>query len=264
MLHVSHMAVMLMVGLFAFTTTALAESAVPWSQADSYDDPDDMAAARHHVRRHHGGQTNYLIAADRLEYQTADDVRTFLWDVQGWYGGDINKLLLKSEGDFSFSEDAIEEAEVQALWSRAISPYFDLQAGVRWDFEPDDRVHGVLGVRGTVPYGFNIDASTFVSGQGDVTARIEIEYEIKVTKRLGVEPRVELELAAQDIPDLNVGAGITDFDLGIRAHYEVRREITPYIGVELQAAFGDTAAIVRGMGGDPRQTVFVVGVSAWF
>ena len=176
-----------------------AEDNKPWSQADSYHDPDEMDKARHHVQRHHGGTTGYLIAADRLEYQVADDVDTFLWDLQGWYGGDVNKLLVKSEGDYSFSENAVEEAEVQALWSRAVSPFFNIQAGVRGDFEPDDRIHGVFGVWGTLPYGFEVDSSAFVSGQGDVTARIEVEYEVKVTQRVGLEPRLEVELSAQDI-----------------------------------------------------------------
>ena len=258
------MTAVLVAVFFSSPTPGLGDGSKPWSQADRYYDPDEMAAARHHVQEHHGGTTSYLIEADRLEYQTADDVSTFLWDVQGWYGGDINKLWLKSEGDYSFSENTVEEAELQILGSRAISPYFDLQAGVRWDFEPDDRVHGVLGFQGTVPYGFEIDVSGLVSGQGDVTARIEVEYEIKLTQRVGLEPRVELELAAQDIPDLNVGSGVTGFDLGLRAHYEVRREFAPYIGVEWQASFGNTADIVRGMGEEARQTVFVVGVSVWF
>ena len=43
------------------------------------------------------------------------------------------------------------------------------------------------------------------------------------------------------------------FDLGLRAHYEVRREFAPYVGVEWQASFGNTADIVRGMGEEARQ-----------
>ena len=257
--------VCLAIGLLHVSTAmGLADHPKPWSQADAYYDAEDMAAASHHVQRHHGGTTGYLIAADRLEYQVADDVDTFLWDLQGWYGGDVNKLLVKSEGDYSFSENAVEEAEVQALWSRAVSPFFNIQAGVRGDFEPDDRIHGVFGVWGTLPYGFEVDSSAFVSGQGDVTARIEVEYEVKVTQRVGLEPRLEVELSAQDIPELDVGAGVAGFDLGVRVHYELRPEIAPYIGVEWQASFGDTADIARTKGEDPRQTVFVVGISVWF
>ncbi len=236
----------------------------PWSMADDHFDTEEMARSRHMVQKHHGGATTYLVMADRLEYQTADGVDTLLWDLQGWYGGDINKLWVKSEGDYSFPESAFEEAEVQALWSRAITTYFDLQAGVRWDFEPDRRAHFVAGLQGLAPYWFEIDAAGFISGEGDVTARIEAEVDLRLAQRVVLQPRLELELSAQTVSELDVGPGVTGFDLGVRAKYEVFREIAPYIGVEWQAAFGRTADLLVAAGEDRRQTVFVVGVTAWF
>lgn len=236
----------------------------PWSMADKFYGAQEMAAARRAVQKGNGGQTGIFIMADRLEYQTANNVSTFIWDAQGWYGGDLNKLWIKTEGDFSFNEDEFEEAEVQALWSRAITTYFDLQAGVRYDFDPDSRAHFVAGVQGLAPQWFEVDVAGFVSGEGDVTARVEAEYDLLVTQRFILQPRVELELSAQDIPELDVGAGVTALDIGLRARYEIVREFAPYIGVEWQAAFGETGNLIEAAGGDDRQTVFVVGVTAWF
>ncbi len=251
-------------GAVAMTTPLLAERGASWSMVDEYFGEKEMAAARHMVQKHHGGGTNFLIQADRLEYQTANDLKTFVWDVQGWYGGDVNKLWIKSEGDYSVTEDMFEEAEVQALWSRAVTTFFDVQAGVRWDFEPDRRAHFVAGVQGLAPQWFEIDAAAFLSGEGDLTARIEAEYDLMVTQRFVLQPRMEMELSAQDIPELDVGGGITSFDLGLRARYEIVREFAPYIGVEWQSAFGETADLRAAAGEDRRQTVFVVGVTVWF
>jgi len=235
-----------------------------WSMADEYWGADEMAAARRAVQADAGGQKNVFVMADRLERQSADDEPSLLWDVQGWYGGDLNKLWIKSEGDYDFDAGEVEEAVVQALWSRAVAPYFDLQAGLRHDAEPDGLTHGVLGVQGLAPYWFEVDAAAFVSEQGDLTARLEAEYELLLTQRLVLQPRAELELSAQRIPDLDLGSGVTGLDLGVRLRYEIRREIAPYVGVEWQSALGDTADMAEASGADPSRTAFVAGLRLWF
>lgn len=236
----------------------------PWYMADQYWDKDEMAASRRAVQAANGGQMNVFLMADRFEWQTSDDEDTLLWDAQGWYGGDLNKLWIKSEGEVSFTEDEVEEAELQALWSRAISPFWDLQAGVRQDFEPEGRTHGVIGVQGLAPYWFEVDAAAFVSTEGDVTARIEAEYDLLLTQRLILQPRAEFELSAQDVPELQLGSGVTGFDAGLRLRYEIKREFAPYLGVEWQSAFGDTADLIEATGGEADKTVFVLGLRAWF
>ena len=164
----------------------------------------------------------------------------------------------------SWPTEELEEAEVQALWSRAISPYFDLQAGVRYDLEPKGRTHAVIGVQGLAPYWFEVDAAAFVSTQGDVTARIEAEYELLLTQRLVLQPRVEASLSAQDIPALQIGSGLTNVDAGLRLRYEVVREFAPYIGVEWKNAIGDTADLIEASGGDANSTAVLIGVRTWF
>ncbi len=244
---------------------ALAEaSSPPWSMADAYFDADEMAAARHHVLDHHGATRQLYVMTDRLEVQSADEGDTLVWDGNAWYGGDVNKLWLKSEGDYSLETDDLEEAEVQALWSRAISPYFDLQGGLRYELEPKGRTHAVLGVQGLAPYWFEVDAAAFLSSQGDVTARMEAEYELRLTQRIFLQPRVEAELSAQDIPELETGSGLTSLSAGLRLRYEIIREFAPYVGVEWQGSFGGTADYLEAAGEDTDRAVFVAGIRAWF
>jgi len=236
----------------------------PWSMADEYWGAEDMAASREAVQAANGAQANYFVMADRFEVQSGDDEDTVLWDLQGWYGGDINKLWIKSEGDYSLDENEIEDAELQVLWSHAISTYFDVQSGIRYDIEPDGLAHGVVGVQGLAPYWFEVDAAAFLSEKGDVTARIEAEYDMLFTQRLVLQPRVELEFSAQDIPGREIGSGVTGFDAGLRLRYEIKREFAPYIGVEWQSALGDTADFIEAEGGRKDQTIFVLGLRAWF
>ena len=235
-----------------------------WSQADEYYDPDEMAEARAAVLHHHGNSPFWFVMADRLETQIHEDEEILVWDAQGYYGGDINKLFIKTEGEYSFEGDEIEDAEVQALWSRAVSPYWDVQAGVRYDVEPDGLSHAVLGVQGLAPYLFEVDSAAFLSENGDLTARTEVEYELLFTQRLILQPRIEANFSAQDIPEREIGSGLTDLDAGLRLRYEVKREFAPYIGIEWQKSFGDTADFIEASGGESEGTAFVIGVRGWF
>ncbi|MBL29141.1 MAG: copper resistance protein CopB [Rhodospirillaceae bacterium] len=233
--------------------------------ADSYYDPAEMAAARKALHEGMGGQTLYLIEGDRLEYRTNEGNPAMLWDAQGWVGDDMNKAWFKTEGEYLFDDHSFEEAEVQALYGRTISTYFDLQAGIRHDFRPDpSRTFGVIGVQGLAPYWFELDAAAFVSEDGDVSARIEAEYELPITQRLILQPRTELNLAVQDVPELGIGSGLSTVDLGLRLRYEIVREFAPYVGVSWNRAVGETADFARQDGEDVSSVSFVAGVRFWY
>ena len=158
----------------------------------------------------------------------------------------------------------LEEAEVQVLWSRAISPYFDFQTGIRYDFEPEGRAHGVIGLQGMAPYRFEIDTAAFLSDQGDMTASLEVEYEFALSQRLHLHPRVELGWSAQESNDLGLGEGFTNGEAGLRLSYDIIREFAPYIGVEWSGAFGETEDLLSAAGEKTDKTVFLIGVKTWF
>ncbi len=234
-----------------------------WSQADAYWGKEAMDEARAHEIATMGGLKTGFIMADRLEAQLGDKEDTYVWDGQGWYGNDDNKLWIKTEGEYNADASEIEDAEIQALWSKPIATYWDLQAGARYDFAPGGRTHLVAGVQGLAPYWFEIDAAAFLSTNGDVTARIEAEYDFILTQRLILQPRAEINLSAQDIAELEIGAGITGIDAGIRLRYEFVREFAPYIGVEWQGSLGDTSDFIKAAGGETDRTVFLIGIRAW-
>ena len=222
-----------------------------------------MRASRERLRREHGGMALLWVQADRLELRSHEGPDGFLWDVQGWYGGDIDKLWFKSEGEGEL-DGPLEAAEVQALWSHAIGPWFDLQVGVRQDLTGPTRTHAVVGVQGLAPYLFEVDAAAFLSDQGDLTARIEGELDQRITQRLILQPRIELGLSAQDIPELGVGRGLDHLEAGLRLRYEFTPEFAPYVGVEQEWKTGRSAAFARAEGEDPSVTNVVVGLRFWF
>ena len=235
----------------------------PWAMADQYYGAETMAQARKALQKSAGGATNFLIMGDRLETQITNGEYDFIWDAQGWYGTDENKLWIKTEGEYSFGSDKIEDAEIQALWSKPVSAFWDLQTGVRYDFAPKGRTHLVAGVQGLAPYWLEVDAAVFLSNKGDVTSRVEAEYDLILSQRLILQPRGEIEFSVQDIPDLDIGAGFTNLDLSLRLRYEIKREFAPYIGAQWQKGLGETASLSRAAGSDPDTVALLIGLSAW-
>jgi len=237
----------------------------PIHAADLVFGADAMAVSRRTLVRENGDVRTTAVVIDRLEAGFGDDDETWLWDVQGWSGGDINRFWWKSEGEGDV-HGGLEEAELQALYSRAVTPFWDVQAGVRHDFRPDDEdtTHLVLGVQGLAPYWWEIDAAAFLSTDGDLTARVEAEYDQRLTQRLILQPRLEIDLSASDIPELEIGSGLASVEAGLRLRYEFRKEFAPYVGVEWSRALGDTADYIEARGGAPEDTRFVVGLKAWF
>ncbi|WP_374596957.1 copper resistance protein B [Sphingosinicella sp.] len=232
--------------------------------ADAVFGDDTMAAARAALYTETGGMTVAKTIVDRLEAGFGQGHETYLWDVQGWIGRDIDKFWWKTEGEGAFG-GPLESAEVQALWSHAIAPFFDVQAGVRYDIRPEpDRAHAVIGIQGLAPYKFEVDAAAFVSTKGDVTARIEAEYDQRLTQKLILQPRIEVELSAQDIPEYRIGAGLSAIEAGARLGYEFVPQFRPYAGVEWHRKIGDTADFARAAGEDVDAVRWLVGVRTWF
>lgn len=224
-----------------------------------------MAPSRTQLARENGAMKTGMVMIERLEARvpTEGGETGYVWDAQAWYGGDINRFVLKTEGEGEFGGE-LEDAEVQALYSRAIGPFFDLQAGIRFDPEPDTRSHLVVGVQGLAPYMFHVDGALFLSDRGDLTARIEAEYDQKITQQLILQPRIELEMSAQDIPEREIGAGLTKIEPGLRLRYEFVPEFSPYVGVEYEAKLGQTADLARAEGEDVAGLKLLVGLRAWF
>lgn len=251
------------VGRPARQPTPAAASSGPVHAADLYFDPTAMAAARQAMLAENGDVRTTAVVIDRVEAGFGDGGTTWLWDAQGWTGGDVDRFWWKTEGQGS---DRLDDAEVQALYSRAILPFWDLQAGVRQMVRPDleDTTDLVLGLQGLAPHWFEIDAAAFLSTEGDLSARIEAEYDQRITQKWILQPRAEVTLAASDTPEIEVGSGLGSLALGLRLRYEIRREFAPYAGVEWSRRFGNTRDLVEAGGGEGEDVRFIVGLRAWF
>jgi copper resistance protein B len=205
-----------------------------------------------------------FVEVEQFEYRFRDGTESLNWDAQAWVGGDYHKLWLKSEGEAPVGK-RVEEAEFQILYSRLVSDFFDLQAGLRQDFKPEpERTFAVVGLHGLARYFVETDLAAFVSHKGEVSFRAKGEIDLRLTQRLVLQPMAEVNLAVQSVAERHVGSGFNDVEFGLRLRYEIAREFAPYIGVNWERKLGETADLVRGEGERVDSFAVVAGLRFWF
>lgn len=176
--------------------------------------------------------------AEKLEYRFNDEKVTS-WDVNAYVGYDIDKIYLYSEGEKPKNGNA--ESENQLVYSRAITPFWDIQFGIDYDKTPEsDKTWAVIAMQGLAPYFFETRAVILLADDGNIGFRFEAEYEALLTQKLILSPSLSTELYTKDAANIERGEGLSNISIGARLRYEFVREFAPYIGIERSKNFGNT------------------------
>lgn len=211
----------------------------------------------------HGESIQSYVQFNRLEAWNAGPGTGLAWEGQAWVGTDSNRLWLRSEGERI--DGSLESADLEVLYGRPISRWWDLVAGVRHDFAPgDSRDFAAIGVIGLAPYKFEVAATAYLGQSGQTAARVEVEYETLLTNRLMLQPLLEIEVNGRDDPRRGIGSGLSTVEAGLRLRYEVTRRFAPYVGVVHERAFGRTAGFRDDDGHAAHDTRVVAGMRVWF
>ncbi|MCB0127746.1 MAG: copper resistance protein B [Caldilineaceae bacterium] len=206
------------------------------------------------------------VSFEQLEYRFGDESDVLAWHGDAFVGTDEWKVRLKSEGEYLEQESVFETLENQLTVQRPISAFFDAKAGIRFDTpEGVNRTYAVIGTHGLAPQWFEVDADVFVSDEGDVSARLDADYELLITNRVILTSAAEINVAFSDDEEIGVGSGLSDIEVGLRVSYDlVERDVAPYIGVHYERKFGKTADFAREEGEDTDEVFFVAGVRISF
>ena len=200
---------------------------------------------------------------NRLERAQTSKSMFNAYDLQGFVGKDYNRLVIKAEGEVA--EGKIHEARTELLWSRAYAAYWNTQLGVRNDSgELPGRNWLAFGVQGLAPYWFEVDVTAYVGDQGRTALRVGGEYELLITQKLVLQPRIEANFYGMQDEARELGAGLSNLVAGLRLRYEIRREFAPYVGIDRAEKFGGTADYVRAAGGSTSNIIAVAGLRMWY
>ncbi len=225
----------------------------------------DRTAAFPDVTRHapHGDAVHAFVLFDQVEWQGGEDSARVSWDTTGWVGGDRNRLWFRSEG--TGADGTLGTAEAHLLYGRAFARWWDVVVGVRQDVRPGPaQTWAAFGVQGLAPYWFDLKATAYLGEQGQTAARLEAEYELLLTNRLILQPRVEVDLYGKGNRERGIGAGVSHVETGLRLRYELRRELAPYLGVLWDNVVGDTADLAAAAGETLDGATLVAGIRFWF
>ena len=227
----------------------------------AYSDGLDFGPHRH---LQHADQNSFAsLLVDRLEAVRSRDQTHAAYELQFRYGRDYDRLVLKAEGEASGGRT--EEARTELLWSHAVATYWDAQLGARYDSGVGpERGWLAFGMQGLAPYWFEVNVTAYVGDNGRSALRLSAEYELLLTQKLVLQPRVEANLYGKQDAERERGSGLSDLTAGVRLRYEIRREFAPYVGVEWAGKYGATADYARVAGGDSRETRVVAGLRFWY
>lgn len=217
-----------------------------------------------HLPEHGGDNDNFAaLIVDRLESVTTHNNTAMVYDAQAWFGQTYNRVLARGEG--KVDKAGVESFRSELLWAHALTPYWDTHLGVRYDNDAGhNRSWLAFGVQGLAPYWLYVEATAYVGEQGRAAFRLELEYDLLITQKLILQPRIEANIYSKRDAARSLGSGLSDFEAGIRLRYEIRREFAPYIGIEWASKFGETADYERTKGNSIDETRLVAGIHFWF
>jgi copper resistance protein B len=226
---------------------------------------EDRKAAFPDVQGHtvHDHAINYFVLFDQFEWQNGSDQPDLHWNTRGWIGRDRDRLWFRAEGE---REDGdVTDADAELLYGRAISRWWEVVGGVRQELQPEpQRTWAAFGIQGLAPYFLEIEATAYVGASGRTQFRFETEYDLLITNRLVLEPRIEVQVFGKSDPERGLGSGLGTIESGLRLRYQLRRELAPYIGVAWKRKYFGTADFAKAAGENTGSTRFAVGVRFWF
>lgn len=206
---------------------------------------------------------NWMFLADQLEWQTGDGDDAAQWNLRAWAGRDLNRALLRAEG--RAADGSTEENRVELYWERLVEPRWSLLLGVRQDLAPGpSRTLAGVGIQGLAPWRIHVEATAYAGEGGQTALTLEAESDVLLTNRWILTPRLEANAYGEDDVENDIGHGLADLSLGLRLRYEIHRQFAPYLGVEWEGSFGETASLRRSGGEPVRETRLVAGVRLWF
>lgn len=224
--------------------------------------PSDIQHDTHDHHREHGGQI-YQATAIKNAWIVDDDGRgSASTELKTWVGSDKNKIFIQAHVEKAESEKT--QTETKLLYSRNVADFWDVQTGVRYQYQPEQK-HAqnqwdmVLGLHGLAPYFFETEAYIYAGQNQRWQLSLETTRDVLFTQKLIAQPYLNADVIFNDESSYASKSGLSKLQIGLQTRYEISKKIMPFIDVaytynkglkqtELQSATDSKKGWLYGLG----------------
>jgi copper resistance protein B len=218
-----------------------------------------VAAEKSHA---HGSEI-YRAGEFQAAYSHANEESSMVLSLDSWIGTDEQKLIIRSEVEYT-DDSETNEADLQLLYSRLQSDFWDAHIGLKQRLKPESRTWLVAGVAGLARYFLETEAYLFLSDDGHIKGSIAQESELLITQKWALHTGYELDAYLQDDEEEGVASGPSSLTLSLTSIYEFNRAVAPYLSFEYGAALFDTRAMLNDQGEDVSGWTVQAGIQLMF
>ena len=190
--------------------------------------------AAHDHRLEHGGQIYQATSLENAWILNDDGRGRTSTELKTWVGTDENKIFIKAHVEKAESEKTQTEAKV--LYSRNIADFWDVQAGLRYQYEPEqqqdkDQWSAVFGLHGLAPYFFETDAYIYAGADQRWQLNLETSRDVLFTQKLIAQPYLNADVVLSDESKYARKTGLSKLQTGVQLRYEITKKVMPFIDV---------------------------------
>ncbi|MEQ1311231.1 copper resistance protein B [Acinetobacter sp. XH1639] len=224
--------------------------------------PSDIQHDTHDHHREHGGQI-YQATAIKNAWIVDDDGRgSASTELKTWVGSDKNKIFIQAHVEKAESEKT--QTETKLLYSRNVADFWDVQTGVRYQYQPEQKHDknqwdAVLGLHGLAPYFFETEAYIYAGQNQRWQLSLETTRDVLFTQKLIAQPYLNADVIFNDESSYASKSGLFKLQIGLQTRYEISKKIMPFIDVayaynkglkqtELQSATDSKKGWLYGLG----------------
>ena len=197
--------------------------------------------------KEHGGQIYQLTRLENAWLVDEDGKGNLGTRFDTLIGTDENRLFIEANLDKAESNDP--KYDVSALYSRNVAPFWDVQAGVRYSEDKNNRnsnrIDGVIGLLGLAPYFFETKAYLYGGENNFWGASFDVNRDLLLTQKLITQPYIEADIVLNDNSDFASKTGLSGLKTGIKTRYEITKRIRPFVDVAYQYEKGQKATNVQ-------------------
>ncbi|MCU4414661.1 copper resistance protein B [Acinetobacter sp. WU_MDCI_Axc73] len=184
----------------------------------------------------HGGQVYQTTKFENAWTVDKDGKGSLGSKIETLIGTDENRLFIEANSEKSESHDP--KYDVSALYSRNVAPFWDVQAGLRYSEDKNnknsDRVDGVVGILGLAPYFFETKAYLYGGKDNFWGASFDFDRDLLLTQKLITQPYIEADVVFNDNSDFASRTGLSELKTGIKTRYEISKRIRPFVDIAYQ------------------------------